>query len=109
MPSFSKEFDTAIGKDIFRMFEKDRELGLAEGTTFNSFLNNREFSYYFARKNENDRQFDDIKARKELFAQLFSYACGSYLTGESFQERIEEIFPNGLECAKRILAEAENL
>lgn len=109
MPSFSKEFDTAIGEDIFRMFEEDKNLSIPQGTTFYSILNDREFSYYFGKANENDRQFDDIKARKELFAQLFSYACGSPLTGNEFQERIEDIFPNGLECARRILEEAEKL
>ena len=109
MPSFSKEFDIAIGEDIFRMYEKDKELGLLEGTTFNNVLKDKEFTYYWGKDNEEDRQFSDIKARKELFAQLFSYVCGSPLTSKVFQEKIEEIFPNGLECAKRILIEAEKL
>lgn len=109
MPSFSKEFDTAIGEDIFRMFEKDKELGLKAGTTFTSILDDKDFSYYWGSDSPQERKFDDVKARRELFAQLFSYACGSSLTSQVFQERIEDIFPNGLECVKRILAEAEKL
>lgn len=113
MPSFSKEFDEALALDIIHWMKLDEQNGEECGTTFNSLLNDENFKYYFgAHKDQiwnKDVIFDDSIARRELFAQLFTYVSGSELTNKGFQNRIEELFPNGLEFCRKILNDAENL
>lgn len=113
MPSFSKEFDEALTLDIMHMMDIDEQNGQKCGTTFNSLLNDENFKYYLgAHKDQTwnkDIVFDDSIARRELFAQLFTYVSGSELTNKGFQNRIEELFPNGLEFCRKILNYAENL
>ena len=96
-----------------RMMEIDKQKGYKCGTTFESLLNDKNFKYYLgADKNQTwnkDVIFDDAIARRELFAQLFTYASGSELTNKEFQSRIEDLFPNGLDFCKKILEEAESL
>ena len=113
MPSFSKEFSKAITMDMIRMAEIDEKNELERGTTFKTLLSDVDFAYYLGAHKSKignlDISFDDISAKKEMFAQLFSYATGARLTSEYFQEKVEELFPNGLAFAKQLVEEAEKL
>lgn len=114
LASCSKEFDEAIKKDIILMSEKDMQNGKEFGSTFNSLLKNRNFIYYLGViPDEEDKVeetgFNDIEARKELFAQMMSYVSSGYVTNEEFNNRIEELFPNCLNFAKEVLDKAQNL
>ena len=113
MPSFSKEFDDALALDIIHMMNIDEQNGNEIGTTFKTLLKDENFKYYLGAHQDQtwnkDIIFDDSIARRELFAQLFSYASGAKLTNKEFENRIEELFPNGLEFCRKTLKVAENL
>ena len=105
MPSFSKEFDNAITADLMHMFEIDEKEGKPQGQTFKELLKDNDFKYYFGvYDNSYDSVcFNDVTARKELFAQMVSYVTRGKLTNKNFQARIEELFPNCLDFTRKIL------
>lgn len=105
MPSFSKEFDNAITADLMHMFEIDEKEGKPQGQTFKELLKDNDFKYYFGVYDTSDDfvQFNDVTARKELFAQMVSYVTSGKLTNKNFQARIEELFPNCLDFTRKIL------
>lgn len=105
MPSFSKEFDNAITADLMHMLELDEKEGKQQGKTFKELLRDDDFKYYFGVFDTSDDfvQFNDVTARKELFAQMVSYVTSGKLTNKNFQARIEELFPNCLDFTRKIL------
>lgn len=122
LASFSKEFDTAFFNDYMHMGEVDENNGRKFGETFEELLKNPSFNYYLGvdlGKNKKSRPeeskksatlvFDDIKARKELFAQMVSYVTSGTVTDAEFDERIEDLFPNCLAFTKDIIQKAEKI
>lgn len=124
LASFSKEFDKAFFDDYVLMGKKDEQNGRAFGTTFKELLKNPNFSYYIGADPKTIKRispkdtngniirkllFDDVTARKELFAQAISYVTAGYVTNSEFNERIEELFPNILNFAKDTINKAEEL
>lgn len=122
LASFSKEFDTAFFNDYMHMGEVDENNGRKFGETFEELLKNPSFNYYLgvdSGKNKNSLSkegketellvFDDIKARKELFAQMVSYVTSGTVTDAEFAERIEDLFPNCLAFTKDIIQKAEKI
>lgn len=122
LPSCSKEFDKAFFDDYILMGKNDEKNGDEFGTTFDLLLKNPHFNYYlgvksnFNQKNSSENiqkdnmqtlQFDDIVARKELFAQMIAYVTSGCVTDEEFNKRIEELFPNCLNFAREIIDKAK--
>ena len=92
--SHSKEFDEAITKDLTRIIEID------DGKTFDELLQDNHFAYYFGKQG---KTWDDTSGRKELFAQMVSYATTGKVSDSVFSERVEELFPTMLEFTKNVL------
>ena len=86
-------------------FEIDEKVGKPQGQTFKVLLKDNDFKYYFGvYDNSYDSVcFNDVTARRELFAQMVSYVTRDKLTNKNFQKRIEELFPNCLDFTRKIL------
>ena len=110
LPSFSKEFDNALTKDILNMFEIDKQSKIPEGQTFKSLLENKHFNYYLGTFGDiKTHSFSDVIARKELFAQFISYVTSGEVTDEVFQSKIKELFPNCIDFVKNIMELAKSI
>ena len=105
MPSFSKDFDSAITSDIIRMMEIDEQAGRNAGETFQKLLDDPDFGYYLgvSKGQNNNFSFNDVTARKELFAQMVSYVTSGKVTNSNFQSRINELFPNCIDFVSKIM------
>lgn len=96
LPSFSKEFDEAFNLDFLNMFEIDKKLGKKQGATFEDFFlnpNTKKLLGLFNSPNSTPR-LDEYKTRKELFAQLVSFATSDETINTSFGKNAEMLFPN---------------
>ena len=78
------------------MMDMDEKTGKNIGETFEALLNDPDFGYYLGTQEDskNTCLFNDVVARKELFAQMVSYVTTGKVSNKNFQNRIEELFPN---------------
>ena len=85
------------------MCEEDVIQGRRYGETFDSLLDDSNFDYYLGASNPiSPQRYNDIIARKELFAQMVAYVTDGKVTNDEFNRRVETLFPNSLEFARKL-------
>lgn len=103
--SSSDEFVSALEKDFDNITLFDTISGKKADYTLQKILNSPDFKHYLgnvSKNNTSDVFYNNSMARKELFAQAVSYITTGKVANTEFQRKIEILFPNILQCVRRM-------